>query len=349
MLDGITLDQLRIFIAAADERSFSAAARRVGRAQSVISKTLANLEEQLGIKLFDRSCHYPVLTEQGRILLDKARIVVGDIDTFKAHGKSLAGGREPHLSIVVDAMFPMANLTETATDFLSEFGDVPLRLDVEPLEGIEQPVLDKQCAFGIMGSLPLMPPEFTSERLFAIKMVLVVSSAHPLAHAQPPVPAAKLAEHLKLTLVARGKPTALAVGPANQRQLALADFWNFSEGREFDVRLPRVWRLTDLGAKHAFLRAGLGWGSMPEDLVAPDIASGLLTEIHADNEPPEGYVIMMFAIYRSDTPPGPAGRWFIDRLRAVAAHPRLTENQMAYKLRQRHALDIRRGIGTRRR
>ena len=48
MLDGVTLDQFRTFIAAVDEGSFSAAGRRLGRAQSVVSQTLANMEGQLG-------------------------------------------------------------------------------------------------------------------------------------------------------------------------------------------------------------------------------------------------------------------------------------------------------------
>jgi hypothetical protein len=59
MLDGVTLDQLRTFIAAVDEGSFSAAGRKLRRAQSVVSQTLANLEAQLGVKLFDRSARYP--------------------------------------------------------------------------------------------------------------------------------------------------------------------------------------------------------------------------------------------------------------------------------------------------
>src|ERR1700746_1706975 len=94
MLDGVSLDQLRTFIAAADERSFSAAGRRLRRAQSVVSQTLANLEGQLGVKLFDRSGRMPVLTDQGRALLERARVVAGDMDMFKAHAKSLASGLE---------------------------------------------------------------------------------------------------------------------------------------------------------------------------------------------------------------------------------------------------------------
>jgi DNA-binding transcriptional LysR family regulator len=90
MLDGVSLDQLRTFIAAADEGSFSAAGRRLRRAQSVVSKTLANLEGQLGMKLFDRSPRRPVLTKQGRALLNAARTVAGEMDLFKAHAKGLA-------------------------------------------------------------------------------------------------------------------------------------------------------------------------------------------------------------------------------------------------------------------
>src|SRR3984893_18296545 len=95
MLDGVSLDQLRTFIAAADEGSFSAAGRRLKRAQSVVSQTLANLEGQLGVKLFDRRARLPVLTDQGRALLADARTVAGDIDLFKARAKRMAGGHEP--------------------------------------------------------------------------------------------------------------------------------------------------------------------------------------------------------------------------------------------------------------
>src|ERR1700723_4727522 len=111
MLDGVSLDQLRTFIAVVDEKSFSAAGRRLRRAQSMVSQVLAELEGQLGVKLFDRSARLPVLTDQGRALLASARAVAGDVDLFKARAKSMAGGLEPELSVVVDVMFPPALLT----------------------------------------------------------------------------------------------------------------------------------------------------------------------------------------------------------------------------------------------
>src|SRR5258708_36669207 len=108
MFDGVSLDQLRTFIAAADEGSFSAAGRRLRRAQSVVSQVLANLEGQLGVKLFDRSARVPVLTNQGRALLANARAVSGHVDLFKARAKRLAGGRGPELTAAGQRMLPLS-------------------------------------------------------------------------------------------------------------------------------------------------------------------------------------------------------------------------------------------------
>src|ERR1700733_15608049 len=111
MLDGVSLDQLRTFIAAADEGSFSAAARRLKRTQSFVSQAVSNLESQLGVRLFDRTLRFPVLTDQGRAILANARAVTSQMDLLKARAKGLAGGCEPEITVVVDVMFPMAVFT----------------------------------------------------------------------------------------------------------------------------------------------------------------------------------------------------------------------------------------------
>src|SRR6201996_7778346 len=107
MLDALSLDQIRTFLAAAEEGSFSAAGRKLRRAQSVVSQTLANLEAQLGVKLFDRSERYPKLTEEGRSLLPDARAVADNIDEFKARARAMREGLEPQLAVAMDVMYPM--------------------------------------------------------------------------------------------------------------------------------------------------------------------------------------------------------------------------------------------------
>src|SRR5712672_4302680 len=164
MLDGVSLDQLRTFIAAADEGSFSSAGRRLRRAQSVVSQTLANLEGQLGVKLFDRRGHLPVLTDQGRALLADARSVAGNVDLLKARARSLAGGLEPELSVAVDVMFPLAPFTAAVAAFQKEFPATLLRFDIES-SAVVEPVLDGRCAVGVIASLRVAPPQVTGERL----------------------------------------------------------------------------------------------------------------------------------------------------------------------------------------
>src|ERR1700754_2286331 len=125
MLDGLTLDQLRTFIAAVDEGSFSAAGRRLRRAQSVVSQTLANLEAQIGVKLFDRSARYPRLTEAGRSLLADARAVADSIDGFKSRARAMSQGLEPELAVAIDVMYPMAAVTRAATHSRKTYPQTP--------------------------------------------------------------------------------------------------------------------------------------------------------------------------------------------------------------------------------
>ena len=296
MLDAVTLDQLRTFIAAADEGSFSAAGRKLKRAQSVVSQTLANLEGQFGVKLFDRASRRPVLTPQGQALLLHARTVAGDVDRLKAHAKHLAGGLEPELSIAIESMFPMGTLTAAVTAFHAAFPLTPLRLYAETLGAVMQAVLDERCTLGCSGELALVPPRFTQEPVLSVRLIHVASPRHPLAAYGRPVPGSELAKHV---------------------QLVLTDRSTLSKGQELGVLSPRTWRLADLGAKHAFLRAGLGWGGMPAELIQADLSRGSLVKIVAEDAP-EGFVVSMRAVYRTDAPPGIAGRWFIDRLKQGA-------------------------------
>ena len=296
MLDGISLDQLRTFIAAADEGSFSAAGRRLGRAQSVVSQTLANLESQLGVRLFERGARFPVLTHEGKALLTDARTVARSMDLFKARARGLAGGLEPEVSVVVDVMFPTVVLTGAVADFQAEFPATPLRISVEGVGAVIEPVLDRRCAFGVRGPLPIAPPELTSEHLLLIRYRPVASPSHPLAAERRPIRTEELARHV---------------------QLVLSDRSRLSEGQDLGVFSPRTWRLSDLGAKHAFLRAGLGWGGMPLHTVEEDLASGALVPLTIEAMG-LAETMPMSAIYRTDSPPGPAGRWLIDRLAYTA-------------------------------
>ena len=101
-MDGVTLDQIRLFLAIVDEGSFSKAAKRLGRAQSAVTYGIQNLEGQLGIKLFDRASYRPILTEAGRVLLIRAQRVAEEASGLRNAAQSLADGLEAELAIVLD-------------------------------------------------------------------------------------------------------------------------------------------------------------------------------------------------------------------------------------------------------
>src|SRR5271167_1205050 len=181
MLDGVSLDQLRAFIAAVDEGSFSAGARRLHRAQSAVSELVSNLEAQIGVVLFDRSERYPKLTPAGVLLVVDARSVVANVDLLKARAKGISGGLEPELSAVIDVLFPFEAIAESARAFRDRFPRTPLRLFVEALGGAYKPVLDGVCSLGIVGSLPIAPHSIALERLQGVPLVMVAAREHPLA------------------------------------------------------------------------------------------------------------------------------------------------------------------------
>src|SRR6202011_1086506 len=166
--------------------------------QSVVSQTLANLEGQLGVKLFDRGARFPILTDQGRALLADARAVAGNVDLFKARAKSLAGGLEPELSVAVDVVFPLAPFTAAVAAFQKEFPATLLRFDVESSAVIE-PVLDGRCAIGVVGSWALIPPQLSHEVLLSVRVSMVVSPKHPLASRRGRIPTPVLAEHIQIS------------------------------------------------------------------------------------------------------------------------------------------------------
>lgn len=91
----------------------------------------------------------------------------------------------------------------------------------------------------------------------------------------------------------------------------LSDRSSLTDGIDYGVQGKNIWRLADLGAKHAFLRAGTGWGHLPHWLVSEDIKEGRLVRIELEG-PSAGWLPFQ-AIYLSDRLPGPAGRWLVER------------------------------------
>ena len=98
-------------------------------------------------------------------------------------------------------------------------------------------------------------------------------------------------------------------------QLVLTDRSQLTQGQSYGVYSQNAWRLADMGAKHAFLRAGFGFGHMPMFMVENDIADGKLRAVRIEMPGVANPLMPMHAVYRKEAPPGPAGRWLIQSLK----------------------------------
>lgn len=291
-----TLDQLRIFLAIVDTGSFAAAGRKLNRAVSVISYGIANLEAQLGVLLFEREgTRKPQLTTAGRAVLSEARGVAEGIDGLRAKVKGLLDGLEAEIDLAVDVMFPAERLGVILRAFAAEFPTVQLRLHVEALGAITSMVLDGTAVIGLSGPLFAGVGGLESVSVGSVAMVPVAAPDHPLG---------------RMDLIPPG-------AGREYTQLVLSDRSRFTEGKDFSVMSPKTWRLADLGAKHALLRQGIGWGNMPLPMIEADLVSGTLIRLSMPDHP--GGIYRFGGIWRRDTPPGPAAAWLLDKFVAQCA------------------------------
>ena len=290
-----SFDQLQVMLAVVEAGSFSGAARRLNRAQSAVTYAVQRLEEQLGTALFDRATYRPTLTEAGRTLLPRARLIADEMRALGDHARGIAAGLEPELTLIVDAMFPMCILLETLRTFGARFPSVPPRIYVETLGGATELVLNGTCAIGLLLTFGSEFEPLQRQHLLGVTMIHVAAPSHPLSQIVGPVPREELRRHV---------------------QLVLSDRSGLTGNRDYGVLSSQTWRLADLGAKHAMLTAGLGWGGMPAHLVAEDLAAGRLKRIaiQSDNAGDDFITLPLCSAYHRDRPPGPTGRWLLDHL-----------------------------------
>ncbi len=277
-----------MFVAAADEGSFSAAGRKLGRVQSAVSHGIAKLEEALGVTLFDRSHRRPTLSAEGQSLLIEARILLDQMQTLHSRAASIRAGLEAEVSLVVDACFPIDHLVRLCQWFQQHYSEVSLRVATEALGAVAARVHAGDFQLGVTGPEGWNRKHFRVQAAYPVKLIPVIATNHALARRK-----GMLSDtHLR-----------------NETQIVLSERSNATQGVDFGVLSERLWRVADLWTKLAFLRAGLGWGTMPEPMVKEDIANKKLSRIRPKSWQGHEWRLPLFIISdRKAAPLGPAGK-----------------------------------------
>ncbi|WP_277053287.1 LysR family transcriptional regulator [Zestomonas thermotolerans] len=277
------LEQLRLFVSAAEAQSFSAVARQERRAQSAVSQAIALLEADLGVTLFERSSgQRPRLSAAGAALLEEARAVLRQCERLEGRALGLARGEEARLRLAQDEAMPYQPVLASLEALARRFPLLEVQLASGAQGDVARKLLERRADLGLLFHHEGMPQALERRQLGAIEMVTVCGASHPLA-------AEQVADRRQL---------------AGHRQLLMAPQDSRYPGGE--QISPLVWRADSFYAMAELVMRNLGWAWLPRHVARYPAYQGQLVELRSDWTPPP---LVVELVWRRDESPGPAADW----------------------------------------
>ena len=278
----MTYDQLSAFLRVATEGSFRAASASLHKSQPAVSKLVRNLEAELGVELFDRSAYRATLSDAGRLFFERAAALLESTEALRSFALELAGEAEPIVRLAVDAVAPLAAILRVLHAVQERFPAVRIELRTERLSGALEALRDEAADLAVATTLGLDTRTMEARRFASVRVLPLARADHPLARAGTPIPRALLREHAQIVL--RDSAHGEASGSLNVLTGGLR------------------WSVTDVAAKKEIIAAGMGWGGLPEHVVAPELAAGSLVALDVPEF--EADALELFAVRRRDRPRG---------------------------------------------
>jgi len=258
----MTNEQLRVFLAVAEEGSFRGAAARVFKTQSTVSAAVRSLEQEFGFQLFNRDSYRPGLTAEGRTFYRQAKRVLGQVQELEALGHRLAEGEAPSLKLSLSAMCAFPLWLDTVRRFCGEHPRMRLNISTQHLSGVLEPLVREKVDLAI-GPHTGLHDRFEFVEIGDIGMVTVAAPGYIEAADSRVIPLCEL----------RNRPHILI---SDSGSLAPFDHINVIAGGE-------RWYVSDYQMKKALLLAGLGWARIPDLMVEAELASGQLLALQVEN------------------------------------------------------------------
>ncbi len=280
----MTLEQLRSLCAVVEKGGFHAAAESLFRSQSAISIAIKNLEQELGLCLFDRQAYRPTLTAEGQVLYGKAKSILSRSEEFTNTAKHFAQGEETEISIALSAIAPVEQVLDVIKQISESAPATRMSLQIENMGGTLERLQEKEVDFAIAERF--MPIPQTEEiRLTSTEMVSVISADFPLATHYPAITVADLEHYVQVVVrdTSRNQPkqTAGVLEGANQ------------------------WLVNDFDMKKRMILSAAAWGRMPKHRVADEMEDGRLLKLSGKELDP--LLVDMYLFRRANETLGPIG------------------------------------------
>jgi len=179
------LHQIRDLLAVAEKGSLRAAARHLGLAQPSISRSIRELERELGAPLLERQARGTVLTPTGRLFARRASAAASELRRAREEIEQLHGAGEGSVSVAFSSVPLLALMPAALPAFHERYPLIELRIVETPFPAIEGRLKDGTLDFYAGVAPERQPgPELVYEKLFANKRVVLARHGHPLAQAR---------------------------------------------------------------------------------------------------------------------------------------------------------------------
>lgn len=177
----INQEQLLMFQTVIETGSFSAAARKLGKVPSAVSMSIANLEIDLDLKLFERIGREPTPTAEAWVLYEKTQQLLIEMNQWKQHAHALSTGLESTLNIVVVSELLHTNWTDYITLLDQHFPSLSLNVVSAPQEDALQMLLDQSAQLALMFEREQLDSREQFVELKREALVPVIAKINPLA------------------------------------------------------------------------------------------------------------------------------------------------------------------------
>lgn len=176
----VDIKQLRYFVAVAETLHFGKAARQLHLSQPPLSRQIANLEKDLGVRLLERHSRHAILTSAGRRLLDDARIAIDVFDRACRNARRAHSGELGELSVGFMMHAAHSLIPKATRQFRAEYPNVVLTLREVLPTVLEQDVLQGRFDVGIVFN-PLAVQGLTVCPIYTEALCVVLHNEHHLA------------------------------------------------------------------------------------------------------------------------------------------------------------------------
>jgi DNA-binding transcriptional LysR family regulator len=291
-----TLEAMALLIETVDGGSFSAAGRTLGLAPSSVARGIGALEDDLGIRLLNRTTRKLSLTEAGRLYIDRARRILSDVDDARLSVTQLEADPRGTLKLNAATAFGRVHIVPMLPPFLQQYPDLSVDLTLtDAFVDLVEEGVDLAIRVG-----ELKDSSMIARRLAPNDRVLCASPAYFSRMGKPESPD-DLNDHNCL-IYKRGNDRAV---------------WHFRspDGTIQDVQARGDFQTNNTEALHSVTVEGQGITILPTWLIGQDLAEGRLERALRDyTVSPTALDTSIYAIFPYNRHLSPKVRAFVDAL-----------------------------------